>query len=100
NGTFVRDVNRNGYIDGGDLLNDPRWENGLDNDRNGYTDDLIGWDFFNNDNDPMDDNWHGTYVAGIIGAVGDNGEGGAGVAWRVQMMVTKIIDANASSDKI
>ena len=100
NGAFVRDVNGTGYIDAGDLLNDPRWENGSDNDRNGYTDDLVGWDFFNNDNDPMDDNYHGTFVAGILGSVGDNGEGGAGVAWRVQMMITKVIDANASSDDV
>src|SRR5207249_3380519 len=47
------------------------------------------WDFFNNDNDPVDDYFHGTHVAGIIGSVGNNVEGGAGVAWRVQLMATK-----------
>src|SRR4051812_45874128 len=78
NGAFVTDVNGTGYIDGGDLLNDPRWENGVDNGGNGYADDLVGWDFVNNDNDPMDDHFHGTHVAGIIGAVGNNVEGGAG----------------------
>src|SRR6476620_1312172 len=89
NGSFARDVNTNGYIDGGDLLNDPRWENGVDNGGNGFTDDLVGWDFWNNDNDPMDDFFHGTFCAGIIGEVGNNGEGGAGLAWHVQLMATK-----------
>jgi subtilisin family serine protease len=89
NATFVRDVNANGYIDGGDLLNDPRWENGVDNGGNGFIDDLIGWDFNDNDNDPMDDFMHGTFCAGIIGSGGNNTEGGAGIAWRVQMMATK-----------
>jgi subtilisin family serine protease len=90
NGSFVSDVNANGYIDAGDLLNDARWENGADNGGNGFTDDLVGWDFFGNDNDPMDEHGHGTFCAGIIGSVGDNGEGGAGVAWRVQLMSTKL----------
>lgn len=89
NGAFVLDVNVNGYIDGGDLLNDPRWENGVDNGGNGFIDDLIGWDFNDNDNDPMDDNEHGTFCAGIIGSATNNAEGGAGVAWRVQLMATK-----------
>jgi hypothetical protein len=53
NAGFVRDVNGNGRIDAGDLLNDARWEDGVDDDANGYADDLIGWDFVNNDNDPM-----------------------------------------------
>ena len=94
NGAFVTDVNGTGYIDGGDLLGDPRWENGVDNGSNGFADDLVGWDFVNNDNDPMDDHLHGTFCAGIIGAVGNNNEGGAGLAWRVQMMATKNFDAS------
>src|SRR5688572_20264408 len=85
NDAFVTDVNGTGYIDAGDLLNDARWENGVDNGGNGFADDLVGWDFVNNDNDPMDDYFHGTFCAGIIGSVGINGIGGAGVAWRVQM---------------
>ena len=47
--------------------------NGIDDDHNGYIDDIHGYDFANHDGDPMDDNFHGTHVAGIIGAVGDNG---------------------------
>lgn len=89
NAAFVSDGNANGYIDGGDLLGDPRWENGVDNGGNGYVDDLLGWDFFENDNDTQDDQEHGTIVAGVIGELADNGEGGAGVAWRVQLMATR-----------
>ena len=98
NGNFVSDLNANGYIDGGDLLNDPRWEDGVDGGANGYADDLLGWDFVNQDNDPMDDNEHGTLCAGVIGADSNNGEGGAGVAWRVQLMATKGLDEDASGD--
>ena len=89
NGAFVRDINANGYVDAGDLLNDSRWENGVDNGGNGFTDDLIGWDFVNGDNDPMDDDQHGTICGGIIGSVSNNTEGGAGIAWRTQLMATK-----------
>jgi subtilisin family serine protease len=92
NGSFVNDVNANGYIDGGDLLNDPRWENGIDDGGNGYVDDLVGWDFHDDDNDPMDVQNHGTMCAGVVGTVGNNTEGGAGVNWRVQMMATKRTD--------
>lgn len=96
NAAHVRDVNANGRIDAGDLLNDSRWENGADEDRNGYTDDLVGWDFFSNDNDPFDDNGHGTHVAGTIGATGGNGVGVAGVAWNVQIAALKFLGANGS----
>jgi len=96
NSSFVSDINGNGRIDAGDLLNDARWENGLDDDGNGYRDDLIGWDFVNNDNDPWDDNGHGTHVSGTIGAKGGNGIGVAGVAWDVQLVGLKFLAANGS----
>lgn len=96
NAGFVSDVNANGRIDAGDLLNDVRWENGIDEDANGYRDDLIGWDFVNNDNDPMDDRGHGTHVAGTIGAQGGNGAGVAGVAWDVQMVALKFLNASGT----
>ncbi|WP_270936373.1 S8 family peptidase [Falsiroseomonas oryzae] len=96
NAGFVSDINRNGYIDAGDLLNDSRWENGLDEDANGRLDDLIGWDFFNGDNDPWDDNGHGTHVAGTIGAVGGNGTGVVGVNWAVQMVALKFSGADGA----
>ncbi len=96
NKPYVSDVNVNGYIDAGDLLNDVRWEDGIDNDGNTYRDDLIGWDFANNDNDPLDDNRHGTHVAGTIGGVGGNGAGVAGVNWSTQMMALKFLSSSGS----
>src|SRR5204863_3230233 len=47
--------------------------NGVDDDGNGYIDDVHGYDWVNLDGDPMDDHYHGTHVSGTIGAVGDNG---------------------------
>ncbi|MFA4947635.1 MAG: S8 family serine peptidase, partial [Candidatus Krumholzibacteriia bacterium] len=55
--------------------------NGIDDDGNGYIDDVRGWDFVGDDNDPMDDYHHGTHCAGTIAAVGNNGIGVAGVCW-------------------
>jgi subtilisin family serine protease len=69
---------------------------GLDNDGNGYVDDVRGWDFANNDNNPTDDNGHGTHVAGTIGAVGNNAVGVAGVNWNVKIMALKFLGASGS----
>ena len=57
--------------------------NGIDDDGNGYIDDVHGWDVINGDNDPTDDHSHGTHCAGIIGAAGNNTAGMAGVCWQV-----------------
>lgn len=70
--------------------------NGIDDDRNGYVDDIQGWDFANNDANPTDDNGHGTHVAGTIGASGNNGIGVSGVAWQVLLMPLKFMDASGS----
>ncbi|HEU5181159.1 MAG TPA: S8 family serine peptidase [Candidatus Polarisedimenticolia bacterium] len=70
--------------------------NGLDDDGNGYVDDVHGWDFVNHDNDPSDDQRHGTHVSGIIGAAGNNGIGVTGVCWQVSLMPLKAF--NASGD--
>ncbi len=59
--------------------------NGKDDDGNGYIDDVNGWDFSDDDNDPNGGS-HGTHVAGIIGASINNGFGGAGIAPGVQIM--------------
>ncbi|MDG1793448.1 MAG: S8 family serine peptidase [Flavobacteriaceae bacterium] len=67
---------------------------GFDDDGNGYVDDIRGWDFINNDNAPLDDNMHGTHVAGIVGAVGGNGIGVAGAAWNVKLMPIKVFQSN------
>ncbi|HUT31497.1 MAG TPA: S8 family serine peptidase [Sedimentisphaerales bacterium] len=69
---------------------------GVDDDDNGYVDDIYGYDFVNNDGDPWDDHYHGTHCAGTIGGVGDNGEGVAGVCWNVQIMALKFLDASGS----
>ncbi len=66
--------------------------NGIDDDGNGYVDDVYGIDTANNDTDPLDDYGHGTHVAGIIGAVGNNGVGVAGVSWTVRLMALKMFD--------
>jgi subtilisin family serine protease len=64
--------------------------NGVDDDANGFVDDVYGWDFFYNDSDPWDENSHGTHVAGTVGAVGNNTVGVAGVNWNVRLMAIKI----------
>ena len=67
---------------------------GYDDDGNGYVDDIRGWDFINEDNAPLDDNMHGTHVAGIIGAVGNNEKGIAGAAWNVKIMPIKVFQSS------
>lgn len=67
---------------------------GFDDDGNGYIDDVRGWDFADWDNNPMDLNGHGTHVAGIIGAKGDNDRGIAGVNWKAQIMPLRFLDEN------
>ena len=69
---------------------------GKDNDGNGYVDDVHGYDFANNDGDPMDDHFHGTHTAGTVGAVGNNGVGVAGVNWQVKLMALKFLGASGS----
>lgn len=96
NAGSVSDLNGNGRIDAGDLLNDQRWENGIDDGGNGYVDDIVGWDFINNDNDTLDDNGHGTHVSGTIGAIGGNADGVAGVNWSTQIMGLKFLAADGS----
>ena len=91
--TTITDLNGTGYIDGGDLLfpiDIGGWADGSDNGQNGFVDDLLGWDFGDNDNDPRSLDPHGTWVAGVIGAVGNNDLGVAGVNWQVQIMPVKI----------
>jgi subtilisin family serine protease len=67
---------------------------GIDNDGNGYIDDVNGYDFYNRDNsvfDASDGDAHGTHVAGTIGGTGGNGFGVAGVAWNVKMISAKFL---------
>ncbi len=71
--------------------------NGIDDDGNGYIDDIRGWDFVDNDNTPNDAHGHGTHVAGTIAAVGNNGIGVAGVSWGSKIMTLRAFDANGFS---
>jgi subtilisin family serine protease len=73
-------------------------DNGRDDDGNGLIDDIRGWDYINNDNNPMDDNSHGTHVAGIAAAVGDNGIGIAGVNWKAKIMPLKVFQSSGKGD--
>ena len=85
------DLAANVWANPGEIAGD-----GVDNDRNGFVDDVHGWDFANRDADPMDDDGHGTHVAGTIGAVGNNGTGVVGVNWQVSIMGLKFLDAAGS----
>lgn len=80
--------------------------NNMDDDANGYTDDVSGWDFVDHDAQPVPSTEngpaliknHGTHVAGIIGAVGNNRIGVSGVAWHVQLMPLRVFNTDGSSD--
>lgn len=100
-------------LDHPDLV-DNLWENsdeiagnGIDDDGNGFIDDVNGWDFVDDDNDPVPDIGlssdadavtHGTVIAGIAGAVGDNGIGTVGVAWNVKLMSVRMLDDVGTGD--
>jgi subtilisin family serine protease len=68
-------------------------DNGVDDDGNGFVDDVHGWNAEGNNGDPFDDNGHGTHVAGTVGAIGNNNEGVAGINWNVKLMALKFLDA-------
>jgi subtilisin family serine protease len=91
------DLAANMWVNPGEIPND-----GLDNDGNGFIDDVNGYDFFNNDPDPMDppdpqgNPGHGTHVAGTIAAVGNNGMGITGVMQTASLMALKAGDVNGS----
>ena len=72
---------------------------GIDDDNNGYIDDIYGYDFASNnegenDSDPIDIHGHGTHIAGTIGAQGDNGNGVVGINWNVSIMALKVQQPN------
>lgn len=68
--------------------------NGIDDDNNGFIDDVRGWDFINHDNDPADDNGHGTHVSGVIAAETDNYIGIAGIAWHSKILPIKVLSGS------
>jgi subtilisin len=69
--------------------------NGIDDDGNGYIDDVRGWNFDNDNNNVLDNNGHGTHVSGTIAAE-NNGIGVVGIAYNSQIMSVKVLDANGS----
>jgi subtilisin family serine protease len=81
-----------------DLSRETIWQNpreqlnGEDDDGNGYVDDVIGWNFVDDDNNPWDLTGHGTHLAGIIAAATDNGEGIAGINRRARIMPLKALN--------
>lgn len=99
-----------GVIDTGIQLNHPDlvqniWVNpgevagnGIDDDGNGYVDDVNGWNFINETNNPSDDQGHGTHCAGTIGARGNNGIGVAGVTSYVKMIALKFLNNQGSGN--
>ena len=80
------DLANNIWINKDEIPNNHR-----DDDLNGYVDDVYGWDFYNDDNDPMDDNGHGTHCSGIASAVTNNNIGIAGVSWNCKIMPIKFL---------
>ena len=87
------DLSANVYRNTADCNN-----NGIDDDGNGYIDDCYGIDTLDNTSDPMDQVGHGTHVAGIMGAVGNNGIGVTGVNWNVRILTCKFISFNGGTD--
>jgi len=96
------DLKNNIWINSGEIPG-----NGLDDDKNGYIDDVNGWDFVDDDGlvGPVvigqattDAISHGTLIAGLIGAVGDNMKGVVGVNWNVRIMPLRVLDATGAGD--
>lgn len=75
-------------------------DNGIDDDENGYIDDIIGWDFCNNTPHPFDPLGHGTHVSGIIGAKGNNAIGITGVCWNVSLMPLKVFEEREATVEV
>jgi subtilisin family serine protease len=79
-----------------DSLGRDKRTNGIDDDGDGYIDDVHGINVLNHSGDPNDDWGHGTHVAGTVGAVGNNGVGIAGINWGVKLMACKFIDRSGN----
>ena len=91
-----RELADNVFVNPGETPN-----NGVDDDANGFVDDVNGWDFAGNDRtvfDNANDDAHGTHVAGTIGARGNNGAGVVGVNWDVQIMPLKVLGPAGGAD--
>lgn len=71
--------------------------NNIDDDQNGYVDDVKGWDFANKDNNPEDGHSHGSHCSGLVGAEGNNKAGVVGVNWKVKIMPLQFFKSNGSA---
>lgn len=101
--TWHPDLEKNIWVNSNEIA-----ENDLDDDGNGYIDDISGWNFVENNNDPrvsvFDKNAdkeaisHGTIIAGIIGAVSNNKKSGAGLNWDVSIMPIRAINNNGTGN--
>lgn len=85
------DLTDNIWVNAGEIP-----DNGIDDDGNGYIDDVYGWDFIDNDGYPEDFNSHGSHVAGTIAAQGNNGSGVTGVMWNARIMAIRFLGLTGS----
>lgn len=86
------DLKENAWVNEAERAGQP----GVDDDENGFIDDIYGYDFANHDADPMDDHGHGSHCSGTIGGKGDDGRGIVGVAWNVKIMGVKFLGGDGS----
>jgi subtilisin family serine protease len=100
----IVDSDGDGVITGADVIapmSAGGWASGSTQDGDmAHPDELIGWNFVAGSDNPFDDNGHGTHTAGILGAVGDNATGIAGVDWNVQVMPVKALDATGAGTDV
>ncbi|MCM2282623.1 MAG: S8 family serine peptidase [Bdellovibrionaceae bacterium] len=96
-----KDLKDNLWVNAGETGPDAKGrdksKNGIDDDGNGYIDDIHGWNFVHNNNVLTDTHGHGTHIAGIIGARGGNNFGISGVSPRVSLMILKYYDPNTNN---
>lgn len=88
----IADLKNNMWVNQAEKNGQP----GVDDDGNGFVDDIHGYDFVNKDGNPTDDHGHGSHVAGTIAAEGNNGTEVVGVAWKAKIMAVKFLSGSGS----